>query len=940
MKNPKTHRLFQTSIAALALGASGLFVYQNTRGPTEPASLAAGKSRLNLRNLAERAPHGTKSQTSVSALATQEAVSDEAEPKLFQEFNHWAVKYAKATPVEQQQMLAQGQVMVKQRHEQMATLIEKSPQVALDESDALSPLAREALPAELQAQLEQPVNARGDLDVIAAYGGNEVPYRRAATLDGQQYTVYPAGEHESYLSESNRSLLGIKLSVDSTKTTADGETFSRVDRIIALRKDRVRILSTEAVAVARKKLKKGAEPTCEVSTKSVVVTETPAAIETGGDTKWLCSPSHATSWLTTAPGVAAAGNPNAGAGGFWPLAANYATGYKQYLCVPFLCQDQTTSSFTDLNATVDKMLSQISWWSYQRITWGYSVAPLPLKLPRTVAQYKSGQYDAWVDARAIVAATYDLNQYQFYACCIEGVYDSSYAITGKKESMIGYNYMGYFQHELGHNLGLPHLNSFRATTADPIGAGAHSEYGGTYDVMAESQGSFNTMSRFYLRWLNASEIHDLQFRTEGTYTIYDPDVQVPVEGRKYCISIPRSDGSFYFVEFRPNPRKYEDEGPVAPPTLNGLRILRTKNSEQLDMKPLSSEYRDSYQRPYNGTLLVNEEFYDAAEGIRVRAIAKGGIGADQYFQVNVSYTSSSAISGHSYMIRSKTDQKLLGVTNSSVANGGQVSQQNWQLIPSQKWMLLETAAGSGVYKIFNMKSKKVLEVAGFSVANGGKIQQWSYAGYSSQTWRIIATSGGYFKLLNSGSQLALTVPYPTSQTGIQLQQFTDNNSDNQQWAFDEVTPLTTGSNYSITARHSGKAMKPTAYESYAAVVQATVENSTYQRWTAATQGGTMQALTNVGTSKALQIGDTEPTVKYGMVDGDKVTQNAFTGDAWQLWTTVAVDFEGGDFWYRLVNVGSGLSVDVPGVSMTNNAQITQYSYQGGPNQHWRFKLAP
>lgn len=120
------------------------------------------------------------------------------------------------------------------------------------------------------------------------------------------------------------------------------------------------------------------------------------------------------------------------------------------------------------------------------------------------------------------------------------------------------------------------------------------------------------------------------------------------------------------------------------------------------------------------------------------------------------------------MIRSKVDQKLLGVTNSSLANGGQVAQQNWQLIPSQKWMLLETAAGSGVYKIFNMNSKKVLEVSGFSTANGGKIQQWEYAGYSSQTWRIIATSGGYFKLLNSGSQLALTVPYPTSRIGIQL----------------------------------------------------------------------------------------------------------------------------------------------------------------------------
>ena len=391
MKNHKTHRLFQTSLAVLALGASGLFVYQNTRGPTEVATAPSGKSSANLRNLAAQTSHGTKPQAPLTAVAAKDALPNEAKPQLFQEFNNWAVHYAKATPVEQQQMLAHGQAMVKQRHEQMAGLIEKSPQVALDESDALSPLAREALPEELKTQLEQPVNARGDLDVIAAYGGNEAPYRRATTLDGQAYTVYPAGDHESYLSESNRSLLGIKLSVNRTKTTADGKSYSRVDRVIALRRDRVRILSNEEVAVASKALKKGAEPVCDVSTKSVTANKTPAAIETGGDTKWLCSPQHATSWLTTAPGVAAAVNSNAGAGGFWPLPANYATGYKQYLCVPFLCQDQTTSSFTNLDTTVGTMLTQISRWSYQRISWGYSVAPAPLKLPRTVAQYKSGQ---------------------------------------------------------------------------------------------------------------------------------------------------------------------------------------------------------------------------------------------------------------------------------------------------------------------------------------------------------------------------------------------------------------------------------------------------------------------------------------------------------------------------------------------------------------------
>ena len=936
MKNHKTHRLFQTSLAILALGASGIIVYQNTRGTTKlaTATATAGKSRTNLRNLAEHTPYASKPEAPLSDAAPS------LKPHLFQEFNDWAVQYAKAAPAEQQQMLAKGETMVKARHEQMAGLIEQSPEVALYESDALSPLAREALPEELKAQLEQPVNARGDLDVIASYGGDAAPYRRAAKLDGQEYAVYPAGNNESYLSESNRSLLGIKLSVNRTTTTEDGKKYPRVDRVIALRKDRVRILSTEEVAVASKALKKGATPTCEVSAKSVTVNQTPAAIETGGDTKWMCSPSHATSWSTSAPGVAAAGNPNAGAGGFWPLPADYATGFKQFLCVPFLCQDQTTSSFTNLDAMIDPMLRRFTEWSFGRITWGYHIRATPLKLPRTVAEYKTGQYDAWGDAQALVAANYGLSQFFAYACCIEGVYTTSSAYMGKKQSLIHSNETKLFLHELGHNLGLPHFNSWKATTADPVGPGSHFEYGGAYDIMADAGGAFNTMSRYYLRWLNVSEIHDLPFRTEGTYTIYDPDVPSLVSGRKYCISIPRTDGSFYFVEFRPNARRYLDGEAVLPPVLNGLRMMRTRGSEQIDLKPLSTDYRINDGRPYNGTLLVGEEFYDAAEGIRVTAIAKRTDGGEQCFDVKVSYTNASVISGHSYMIRSRMDQKMLGVTNSSVANGGPISQQNWQSIPNQKWMLLETSVGSGIYKIFNMNTKKVMEVSNSSMVNGGLVQQWSYVGIACQEWRVVATDGGYFKLLNRQSGRALTVPYPTSQTGIQLQQYTDNTSLNQQWAFDEVTPLTSGSNYSITARHSGKAMNPTGFQDLATVVQWPADNSIYQRWNASTRSGTMQTLINAGTSKALQVGDPNSTIMYGLLDGDKITQKVFDGNAWQLWTTVAVDFSGGDFWYKLVNVGSGLSADVLLGGTQNNDPLTQYTYLGGLNQQWRFTVAP
>ncbi len=72
-----------------------------------------------------------------------EAATRPVPQHLFQEFNDCAVQYAKATPVEQQQTLANGETIVEKRNKRMAGLIEKSLQIALYESNALSPLARE-----------------------------------------------------------------------------------------------------------------------------------------------------------------------------------------------------------------------------------------------------------------------------------------------------------------------------------------------------------------------------------------------------------------------------------------------------------------------------------------------------------------------------------------------------------------------------------------------------------------------------------------------------------------------------------------------------------------------------------------------------------------------------------------------------------------------------
>ena len=945
-KHPYYDRI-RTSLAVLALAGSGLFVYHRY-GHTETSAVASiQKTRSVLRKSGmqqAQASHKAENPTQVSELATAadtaplEPPPSHLIPCLFQEFNDWAVLYSKASPSEQQQMLARGETMVKQRHEQMAGLIEQNPKLALAEADSLPPLARQALPESLKQQLEQPVNARGDLTVVAYLGKDIAPYKRFATLDDQEYTVYPAGENEPLMKESNRSLLGIKLAVDRVTETPDGKKYPRVDRVMALRPVRVRVLSKAEVIVAQQSLKKGSEPVCDVSAKIATVNQTPAAIETGGDTKWLCEPAHATAWLKTPAGILAAslpkgtyaaGGPGEGTGSFFPVPEGWSTGNKTFLCVRFRCQDQPTTLYSGLDASIPGMLSQLNKWSYGRVNFtSYTLSPL-LVLPHTFEEYQSGQYNAQNDAWSLAGQNYSLNNYSFSAVCVSDLWDfagSAGIVSTQMQIRIPND--SVFQHELGHCLGLPHASLWEVSTSDPIGPGSHNDYGGSYDTMGSVWSSFNTMNRFYIRWLTMSETHDLASRTSGTYTIYDPDVTSLTAGLKYTIRVPRSDGSFYFVEFRPRPTALTDNGSVNTTTQNGIRILRTNGAELLDVTPLSAD------TAYDAALVVGKDFYDAGEDIRIKAIAKGGSGAGQYFQVEVTFSSASVESGQAYVIRSKDYNYFTGVTNYSGANGGQIAQQTPQGYSNQKWMLMKVDSSN--YKIVNMNSGKVMEVASYSTVNGGIIQQWQYVGASSQKWQIVATSGGYFKLINAGSGLALTVPYPISQTGVQLQQYTYQSSSNQQWAFDEVNPLNNGSNYSITSRNSGKILDLAGASNAngANVQQWAWYGLNSQKWTSNTQGGAMQTLKNVNSGKVLEVGG------YSTVDSGNISQWTWVGHNWQKWKVQAVDQDSGGFWYKIVNVGSGKVADVEGVSTANGANVHQYAYWGAGNQQWRFTAVP
>ena len=944
MKKHLVYRPFRTSVALLALGVSGLLIYQLLRQPAEQAVV--------IHQASHQVRHETASKTVLKKISDLSKTEDHPSPlttplskdipvnhidrSVFQKFNEWAGNYAKASPAEQRKMLKAGDAMVKLRHEKMADLIEYDPELALTESDALPPLVRDALPESLEKQLEQPVNARGDLTVIA-YMGDTHPYRRFTTFGDEEYTVYPANEKESLYKELDRSLLGIKMTANRIITYPDGKQYPRVERMMALRKERVRVLNAEQSLVALKTLGKKDISVCSVSAKSVVKSPTPVVIETGGASKGMCQPEHATDWLRSAegmkaaglaPGEYAAGGPGEGAGTFVPVPEGQSTGNKTFLCVRFRCANQPQTTYNGLDTVVPEMLAKLNKWSYGKIKFtSYTLSPL-IDLPHTTTEYLAGIGNAQNDAWALAQKWYNIDNYSFAAVCVKDVWTflGSAGIVAKT-LQINAPDQNVFQHELGHCFGLPHANLWRPTTTDPIGPGANEEYGTSYDTMGlgASWSPYNTMCRFYIRWLTLAETHNLDSRISKTYRIFDPDVLTLNPWRKYTIRIPRSDGSYYFVEFRPRLTVLAGNDEVHPTTLGGIRVFRTNGAQLIDVTPLSAGDR------FDAALLPGSEFYDAGEDISVKAIQKGGAGEDQYFDVEVVFASKkSVVSGRSYLLRCLEGNLVAGVSNYSNQNNAQITQQSSQSGANQKWILMKV--DSDYYKIVNVNSGKVLEVA-MSLVNGKWIRQWDYVGASNQKWQIVSTGDTYFKLINRYSGLALSSAYPRTQSGLQLEQYTYTGWTGQKWALDAVSPLNLGSRYSITARHSGKALdvagSSVANGTYTHQWTA-ISSSSFQKWMASTQGGSQLAFTNVGSQKALEVGG------IASEDGGVIQQWQWAGHNWQRWRLEVSDQDAGGFWYQLVNVGSGKVADVSGVSVSDGARIQQYSSWGGANQQWRF----
>lgn len=142
------------------------------------------------------------------------------------------------------------------------------------------------------------------------------------------------------------------------------------------------------------------------------------------------------------------------------------------------------------------------------------------------------------------------------------------------------------------------------------------------------------------------------------------------------------------------------------------------------------------------------------------------------------------------------------------------------------------------------------------------------------------------------------------------------------------TDLIPNGTYVITSLHSGQAIDDPggSTKNGEDMEQYTVNNGNNQQWTVTNLGSNVITLSNVASRQLLDVAAASKS-NSALVD-----QWPANGNTNQQWNVTSL----GGSTYELTNVNSGLALDVDGGGTTVGEGIDQYQYQGNSWQQWKF----
>ena len=553
-------------------------------------------------------------------------------PPEFEAFEAWAGSRvdAAAGSVDHE---AEGIRLAKARRAAMRELIMQDPQAAL--RLAWPDPKRPALPKAVSNLLEEPIRARGRLQVVFACPlventCSEPVIRTIELEDGRFYYAYTYGRRRNQLTSPRTSILGIA-----------------VDDRLALSDQLVRVLTPEEAA----RLDPGsvsAGVACPVCGDPVDASDGATLIDVGGEVAALHTAGEAADYVRAAglEGIWAAGGTGSTGVNSPVNPPTTSQGNKRFLFMRVRFADDSPSYEPSTDATVrndlDSVIQRFADMSYGTLQGSYAFTPT-MTLPKP----RSGYMNGWSsvdgmnalldDAKAAAQALedpprsgiypYRPSDFDLFAARWNGEPGGCCSYGGGGNAWIRWDGSDVLVHEWGHAIGLPHANSWDPDTDDPIGPGVHSEYGNTFDNMGGGGWRhFSAMKKAWMNWLPPERIHDIQ--QGGTYRIYVHDQPLLQSGNRYVARVSRfgRDDYQYWLEYR----NHSVTGADAVYWSGGIGVMRDWDGQLLDMTPGSAKGKNDC------TLTIGRTYSDSSAGIHITPVAAGTDG-QAYIDVAVRF---------------------------------------------------------------------------------------------------------------------------------------------------------------------------------------------------------------------------------------------------------------------------------------------------------------
>jgi len=459
----------------------------------------------------------------------------------------WAREYQAASAAEQEKMLSAGVRLSRQRKRWVMKRMNDNPDEALRR--VFPPSVRDSLPPEVAEHVENVVHGTGFFGVLAICNHSEQEkgsgqhavweheFRREVELDGEVYLAHVAGERNRDMSDDDIPIVGAVL--DGQMALADEGVLliSEPDAVVAY------------VGEERQQFDDVKEAQFWVEERHAALDQLaageifdPITPPTGEDPPWDVTYDRYTGLNSHQKGVKT-------------MMIIYANG-ADYLTTGHNVEPYRKSD-TQIRSQAEDVSRTFYDWSYRqtwfgRKTWNGTPgpggedyipmvhAPPTVVLPNDASYYGSGTFGTTrshlISAVRALGGEYasggrlDPSNFDRITFYMRGT------SFGNGLAYVGSNFMwashgisnGVAVHELGHNWGVVHANSWNATTS---GTGVarhpdniHGEYGGAGDVMGGG-GPFSVMFKQKLGFLektNAQGLTEVQdVTTSGTYRLFD-----------------------------------------------------------------------------------------------------------------------------------------------------------------------------------------------------------------------------------------------------------------------------------------------------------------------------------------------------------------------------------------------------------------------------------